>query len=129
MLFTDYRTSNESRLAKHSHLLPIQPSRTSSLLPSLLGGTCSTNHWVTPSIIDRYKPGSTEFLQVLSISGDTASLIEGGYAIHFMFVFFSTTIYTSFTMISASPPAFCSPPSNFHMFTLHLHRRGSSLTD
>ena len=34
MLFTDYRTTNnKSMLAKHSHLLPIQQSRASSLLP------------------------------------------------------------------------------------------------
>ena len=51
MLFTDYRTtSNESMLAKYSYLLPIQPSRASSLLPSLLGGTCSQTRWVTPTI-------------------------------------------------------------------------------
>ena len=51
MLFTDYRTtSNESMLAKYSHLLPLQPSRVSSLLPSLLGGTCSQTRWVTPSL-------------------------------------------------------------------------------
>ena len=42
MLFTDYRTtSNEGMLATHSHLFPIQPSRASGLLPSLLGGTCA----------------------------------------------------------------------------------------
>ena len=29
-----------------------------------------------------YKPGKTEFLQVLSISGDTVNLMEGGYTIH-----------------------------------------------
>ena len=51
MLFTDYRTtSNESMLAKYSYLLPIQPLRASSLLPSLLGGTCSQTRWVTPTI-------------------------------------------------------------------------------
>ena len=89
MLFTDYRTtSNESMLAKYSHLLPLQPSRVSSLLPSLLGGTCSQTRWVTPTlstaVIDffAYIPGKTEFLQALSISGDTANLMEGGYAIH-----------------------------------------------
>ena len=44
MSFTDYRTtSNESMLAKHSNLLPIQPSRASSLLPS-------QTRWVTPTI-------------------------------------------------------------------------------
>ena len=65
-------------LAKYSHLLPIQPSRASNLLPSLLGVTCSQTRWVTPTIstavIDffAYKP---EFLQVLSISGDTANLM------------------------------------------------------
>ena len=37
-------------LAKHSNLLPIQPSRASSLLPSLLGGTCSQTRRVTPAI-------------------------------------------------------------------------------
>ena len=66
-------------LAKHSNLLPIQPSRASNLLPSLLGGTCSQTRWVTPSIstaVFAYKPGKTEFLQVLSISGDTASRIR-----------------------------------------------------
>ena len=37
VLFTDYgTTSNESMLATHSHLLPILPSRASSLLPSCL---------------------------------------------------------------------------------------------
>ena len=54
VLFTDYKTtSNESMLATHSHLLPIQPPRALSLLPSLLGGTCSQTRWVTPSLIDR----------------------------------------------------------------------------
>ena len=49
MLFTDYRTtSNKSMLA---NLLPTQPSRASSLLPSLLGGTCSQTRWVTPTIL------------------------------------------------------------------------------
>ena len=53
-LFTDYRTtSNDNMLATHSHLLPIQPAGASSLLPSLLGGTCPQTRWVTPSIIDR----------------------------------------------------------------------------
>ena len=70
VLFTDYKTnSNKSMLATHSHPLPIQPSKAASLLPSLLGRTCSQTHWVTPPIIDRgncYKPGNTEFLQVLS---------------------------------------------------------------
>ena len=63
-----YRTtSNESMLAIYSHLLPIQPSRASSLLPSLLGGTYSQTRWVTPTIstavIDffAYKPGSVHF--------------------------------------------------------------------
>ena len=91
MLFTDYgTTSNESMLAKYSHLLAIQISRVSNLLPSLLGGTCSQTRWVTPTIstavIDffAYKPGKTE---VLSISGDTANLMEGGYAIIRSFVF------------------------------------------
>ena len=63
MLFTDYRTtSNESMLVTPSHLLPIQPSRASSLLLSLLGSHIC---WVTPSIIDSgnrffaYKPGKT----------------------------------------------------------------------
>ena len=52
VLFTDYRTTcNESMLAKYSHLLPIQPSRASNLLPSLLGGTCSQTRWVTPTIL------------------------------------------------------------------------------
>ena len=51
MLFTDYRTSNESMLVKHSNLLPIQPSRASSLLSSLLGGTCSQTRWVTATIL------------------------------------------------------------------------------
>ena len=50
MLFTDYRTSNESMLAKYSHLLPIQLSRASNLLPLLLGRTCSQTRWVTPTI-------------------------------------------------------------------------------
>ena len=66
MLFTDYRTtSNESMLTIHSHLLPIQPSRASSLLPSLLGGSCSQTRWVTPTILNAvfdffaYKPGKT----------------------------------------------------------------------
>ena len=51
VLFTDYRTtSNESMLAKYSHLLPIQPSRASNLLPLLLGVTCSQTRRVTPTI-------------------------------------------------------------------------------
>ena len=103
MLFTDYRTSNESMLAKYSHLLPIQPSRASNLLPSLLGGTCSQTRWVTPTIstavIFVYKPGKT---QVLSISGDTANLMEAGYAIHSLVLVFNIFFNDHQTCISVS---------------------------
>ena len=82
MLYIDYRTSSsEGTLVTHSHLLPMQPSRALSLLPSLLDATCAQTRWVTPSIIDRgncfclYKPGETGLLQVLSMSGDAANHI------------------------------------------------------
>ena len=86
MLFTDYKTtSNESMLAKYSHLLPIQASRASNLLPSLLGGTGSQTRWVTPTIstaVIDFLPINEARLNFLSISGDTANLMEGGYTIH-----------------------------------------------
>ena len=84
MLFTDYRTtSNESMLAKHSHLLPIQPSRASSLLPSLLGGTCSQTRWVTPTIstaIIDFLPINQARLNFYRFCPYTANLVECSYA-------------------------------------------------
>ena len=68
VLFTDYRTtSDESMLATHSHLLPIQPSRASSLLPSLLWQNLLTNppghaHYINSSNwFFAYKTGRLNF--------------------------------------------------------------------
>ena len=96
MLFTDYRTtSNESMLAKYSHLLPIQPSRASNLLPSLLGGTCSQTRWVTPTIstaVIDFLPINQNFYRFCPFQGILRTLWKVVMPFISVLKLFSTTI-------------------------------------